>query len=230
MPDRHRARADSRVPSFLCLLLGALLVLASSAGARLAAQGKKPTRKAATWTVVKVGDKHRALLASDLGKLKKEIATENKAALAEWTKARAAARKNKEKFSDPRPKAVTVKTTGLKLASKEEAEERAEQLDAKRSDTPRKRPGTHKELWAAVLTASGGEVLPAKEARAFLKKAAKEHAEALQAWDARRKQAKREKRPFTEAKPSPPRVLGSRFPSRDAAEQALEKARGKKGS
>jgi hypothetical protein len=161
MPDLARARALSRVaPVVSALLLGTLLLLVPGLGPRVVAQGKKPTRKAPVWTVVKVGDKHRAVLASELGALRKEIASENRSVLAEWTKARAAARKKKEKFTDPRPKSLAVKTTGLKLASKEEAEERAAQLDAEGGEKKSRPSAAKKELWAAVQTASGGEVVP----------------------------------------------------------------------
>lgn len=75
------------------------------------------------WTVVEVDGDRRVIEKKALAALKKQLAADHRAAVKEWTAAKAAARKSKEKFDRKKPAAPKVKPLGKSFASEEAARE-----------------------------------------------------------------------------------------------------------
>lgn len=88
-----------------------LLLSLSMAGEAVAQKKQKPVPKAkpVMCAVVQIDGEYDVVVKTEVAALKKKLAGEHKRALADHKAAKAAAKKNKEKFTDPQPKARKLK-------------------------------------------------------------------------------------------------------------------------
>lgn len=117
----------------------ALLSLLVAASAAPAAAQKKTKDKPALYAVVQVDQEYRIVTKAGVAQLKKELKAEHKQAVVEHKAAQKEARKNKEKFTTPAPKAKKVKVVKPSI-DKAGAEKLIADLQAKaeKKATPRK--------------------------------------------------------------------------------------------
>ncbi len=116
----------NRIKSSAVAALVALLTMAVEAPSLCAQGDQKPVK----YAVVEIGGVYEAIPADQVNDKKKALKAEHKRAVAEHKERKAAAKKAKEKFSDPAPKAEKLKVvkTGL---DKETADKLIEELSAK---------------------------------------------------------------------------------------------------
>jgi hypothetical protein len=108
----------------------ALLSLLVAATAAPAVAQKKSQDKPVLYAVVQVDQEYRIVTKAGVAELKKELKAEHKKAVAEHKEAAKEAKKNKEKFSTPAPKAKKMKVVKPSI-DKEGAEKLIAELQAK---------------------------------------------------------------------------------------------------
>lgn len=89
---------------------------------------KAPTTR---YAVVKVGTSYQVKPATAVKELRKQLDAEYKQALKAWQEAKKAAAKNKEKFSDPRPRKQRAKVLSDSFKSAADAQEYIAKLQEK---------------------------------------------------------------------------------------------------
>ena len=116
----------SKIPAVTLLSLLALTV-----GSRaLSAQDKgEADQKPAMCAVVQVGDELRIVPKDEVDALKKKLEAEHKEAVEAYKQAKAEAKKNKEKFTDPAPKPVKLKVVKASI-EEDKAEALVEKMKA----------------------------------------------------------------------------------------------------
>ncbi len=116
----------NRTKSSAVAALVALLTMAVEAPTLCAQGDQKPVK----YAVVEIGGVYDVIPADQVNDKKKALKAEHKRAVAEHKERKAAAKKAKEKFSDPAPKADKLKVvkTGL---DKEKADKLIEEMSAK---------------------------------------------------------------------------------------------------
>ncbi len=189
------------------------------------AKGKNNSGPAlkAPYCVVQLDKDVKVVKNSELDALKKKLETDYRAALKEYTKAKAAARKAKEKFDASKPRRTKTRVVSSSQKSLAEATKLRDETFC-RID--------------GYMVVQVGEVLHVtrKSELAKLKiSVAADYKKARQAYDDAKKAARKNRRKLTKEKPKREvvKILASKIATRDAARKerrALQKARRAKAS
>ena len=113
-------------------------LLAVVAAASISAQKKGAEDKPELYAVVQVDDSYRVIPKDEVDALKKQLKQEHKDAVAAHKAQKAEAKKNKEKFDAPAPKAKKLKVVKPSL-EKEAADKLVEELKAKAAGSKKAR-------------------------------------------------------------------------------------------
>lgn len=96
-----------------------------------AALSSKGTKKSGKFAVVAINGEYRVLPAKEVAKVKRDVAAEHRAAMKEYSAAKAAAKKAGEEFTEPRPVKGVVKVISAKFATADLAQAHLEKITAK---------------------------------------------------------------------------------------------------
>lgn len=222
----------SAVWCFRQVLVGGVVLALSVAAARglLAGEGPRPVPKDPPkgdpenkdgakdpFCVVQVNLDFEIVRKSELSSFRKKLAAEHKEALKDWEQAKKAARKAKEKFSQPKPRPAKVKVISSSLLTMEDAVKLRDKTFARIDG------------YLVVDTGADLRVLRKSQLASLKKELEAEYQEAVRSYNDARNDARKGKRRFTEKKPMKPtvKVLVTGLPSEEVAEKRLEELRTK---
>ncbi len=227
------------ITALVCGALGAALV--GTAEAQPKNKGGKPAKdgksdkggkpKAERFAVVRVGDKVEVVEQEELKELRAKLDREFKQQQEDYKQRKAAAKKSKEKFAEPRPKKPAFKVLKKGLKSREQADGIARKM-AEKGKGGASGPKGKSTGWVVVAKDGGGhEVIERAQLDARNRDAVTAHAAAIKDWTQRKKTAAKEKRKFGEARPKKPKAIKpvGTYKTEELARAALAKLEKRSG-
>ncbi len=186
-------------------------------------QKEKKEKKQATnsISIVQVGETVRLVPDKEMAALRKEIANQHKEEIKEWTEEKKAAKKAKERFDAPKPKAPPIKVLKAGIRNEETAEALRVKFEA---NIAQKKEKTIR----YVVASSNGtlSVMTSTAADEAKKKIEAEYRTTLKEYALAKQTASKDRKPFDLPKPQKPtfRIMSGKFATEQEATAALAKA------